>query len=109
MTTEQEIVKRVHEFMKARRGHVWFNVNPRYNGGSPAMVNFGTAVRVAIGEQEAHEDCLSGIFGEELRDKAERQGLKGIAEATREGPKKRGWDVLDLITLERYDRPYSTP
>jgi hypothetical protein len=104
---QQAIMKRFEEYQKLGRKRIHFNVAPRYTPGSPAQVPIRTAVMVALEERQAIKHNLDGIYGEERRKKAEELGLKGIVEARREGPKKRGWDVLDLITGERFDRPYT--
>lgn len=81
-----------------------FNVRPRYGCGSPAMVDEVTAHRVAESEQDSYEAALSGIYGEELKARAEALGVRGIAEAVHET--RKGWEVRDLITGETYLRPF---
>ena len=92
-----------HFFDTRRRGQVGFSVYPRYSGGSPAGVNMETAIRVALREQEEYESILYGEEGLEAQERAKRMGLAHIAEARRELPK--AWDILDLITGERHERP----
>lgn len=81
-------------------------VAPRYTPGSPALVDMTTALRVAAEEAEAIQAALDGAWGEEQKARAERLGLRGIAEDKREqgSGKKHGWDVLDLCTGERFFR-----
>jgi hypothetical protein len=88
----------------ARHSNISYNVAPRYTCGSPAMVDERTAVQVAAEEKHFYEMALTGAFGEEDQTKAKTLGLLGIAEARHERPK--GWDVLDLITQERFFRPF---
>lgn len=86
----------------------YFNVNPRYTSGSPAMVDGPTAARVAVQEREAYERELAGTYGEELKKRAETLGLKGIVEhVLREERRDRrdGFMVRDLLTDETYWRP----
>lgn len=86
----------------------YYNVRPRYTSGSPAMVDAQTAARVAKQEKAAYEDALSGDLGAELKERAEREGLKGIAERVmREERQNRvnGFVVYDLILCKEYWRP----
>ncbi len=88
----------------ATRKAAHFNVKPRYTPGSPGMVDETLALRVAAQEKDSYETCLTGIYGEEMKAKAEREGLFGIAEEVRET--RKGWEVRDLITRETYLRPF---
>lgn len=84
------------------------NVRPRYTPGSPAMVDMRTASKVALDEKEFYEYALSGTWGQAEKERAEREGLKGIAEQIlREKRQNRqnGFVVRDLITGEEYWRP----
>jgi len=87
----------------------YYNLRPRYTPGSPAMVyDNQTAARVAKSEKSFYEDALTGIMGTELKERAEREGLKGIVERVlRERRENRvnGFVVYDLITCEEYWRP----
>jgi len=86
----------------------YYNVRPRYTSGSPAIVDAQTAGRVAKQEKEAYEDALTGIFGIELKTRAEREGLGGIAErvmSARRQNRTDGFVVWDLITCTEYWRP----
>lgn len=76
--------------------NAFFNLVPRYTCGSPAMVDLGEACRVADHERDAYENNRTGVFGEELKAKAEAKGLHGIAYARWE----KGGKVwrLDLLT-----------
>jgi len=88
--------------------NTYYNVRPRYTSGSPAMVDAQTAARVAKQEKAAYEDALSGQLGVELRERAEREGCRGIAERVmRERRQNRvnGFDVYDLILCQEYWRP----
>jgi hypothetical protein len=86
------------------RRRVSYNVRPRYTGGSPAMVDERTARRVAESEQDSYEAALEGIYGPEYQERADSLGVRGIAEAVYET--RKGWEVEDLITGERYLRPF---
>lgn len=86
----------------------YYNVRPRYTSGSPAMVDAQTAAHVAKSEKSFYEDALSGIMGTEMRERAEREGLKGIAERVmREERRNRrnGFIVYDLLMCQEYWRP----
>lgn len=85
---------------------IYFTVAPRYTCGSPAMVRQEIAERVALEEKRAYEHVLEGLEGEARKAKAERLGLRGIAECKWEkgAGKKHGWEVEDLCTGERLFR-----
>lgn len=97
---------RIKDFKGRRRNPVRFNVRPRYTPGSPAQVSEKTARMVAHQEQTlgGYPAYIEGIYGEENKAKAQREGLAGIVEARIET--RKGWDVLDLITGERFLRPF---
>jgi hypothetical protein len=72
------------------------------------MVDGPTAAHVAKDEREFYDYALSGVWGEADKLKAEKLGLKGIAEhVLREERRGRvdGFVVRDLITDETYWRP----
>ena len=84
------------------------NVRPRYTPGSPAMVDLRTASKVAKDEKEFYEYALSGTWGAKEKERAEREGLAGIAEQVLFEKRERrtnGFIVRDLITGEEYWRP----
>lgn len=82
-----------------------YNVRPRYTAGSGAMVARSLAFRVAAQERDAHKTCLTGVYGPEAQARAEILGLHGIVEEVTET--RKGWDVLDLCTGERYLRQFT--
>lgn len=88
------------------RHPIYFHVYPRYSCGSPAMVDEATARRVAEQEIAIARDAMHGNQGPFAQQLAERWGLRGIVESTQECPRRKGWTVHDLITDERYLRPY---
>jgi len=88
-----------------RRSRFQCNVRPRYTGGSPALVDLATAQQVAASEMRSHGDALEGIHGEAHQERAQRLGLRGIAEQVKET--RKGWEVVDLITGEQYLRPFN--
>jgi hypothetical protein len=81
-------------------GH--YNVRPRYTPGSPALVPYDIARRVATEERLAREHDLSGVHGEDLLARAERLGLGRIVYFTLE--QRGGVTVTDLLTSEQYRR-----
>lgn len=89
---------------KRRPRNRHYNVRPRYTPGSPSGVPEETAMKVAADEKKAYERTLTGVYGEEERAKAEKEGLLGIAEEVVE--RRKHWDVRDLITGETYTRPF---
>lgn len=95
--------ERLRDFL-GRRRTFFFNVAPRYTSGSPAMVTEETALRVAAQEQRSYQHALEGIYGPDEQSKAMSKGLNGIAECVVET--RQGWDTLNLITGERYVRPF---
>jgi hypothetical protein len=105
---EFNIEVRLHDFFSSTRSRqpVHYNVAPRHTSGSPAMVDERTALRVARQERVSYERSLEGFYGEESREKAQEAGISGIVEVRRE--KKKSWDVLDLCTGERFERPFTT-
>ncbi len=84
--------------------NMFAQVAPRYTPGSPAMVHLDIAARVAAQEHDAYKYRMAGYCGPEEQLRAERLGLMGIAEILTET--RKGWDVEDLITHERYLRPF---
>lgn len=82
----------------------YYNVRPKYSPGSPAMVNAQTAAMVAHDEKEGHARALEGIYGDDEKAKAEKDSLLGLAEQVTE--RADAWIVLDLITGDRYVRPF---
>ena len=90
--------------MPRNTGH--FNVAPRYTPGSPALVDEGIAVRVALQERSSIVHVLDGMEGEKNQKRAERLGLRGIVEyrVFRGSGKKEGWEVTDLCTGEKLFR-----
>jgi hypothetical protein len=102
LRTHDERYARLTEWIAQRkRADYRFNVKPRYTAGSPAMVDEGTAHRVAESELQSFEYASDERCGAETAEKARRLGLGGIVTAMREQPRGKGWDVLDLITGER--------
>jgi len=95
---------------------LYYNVNPRYTPGSPAMVSKSIAEHVAQQEREGYERALTGVMGEEDKAKAETAGLRGVVEGVLAEKKWRvltegkwqaqaGFVILDLCTKEVYWRP----
>lgn len=83
---------------------VTYHVAPRYSGGSPAMVDYDTAARVAMEEMRAYAEALEGSRAERERERAERLGIAGIVESRLESAQ--GWNVGDLLTGETSFRPF---
>jgi hypothetical protein len=69
------------------------------------MVPERIARRVAAQELDAYEHALTGVYGVEERERAEREGLMGISELLVET--RKGWQVTDLCTGEKYVRPFA--
>lgn len=90
-------------YQHAGRGAHW-HIEPRFTGGSPAMISLGEVAHVAVQEFEARERCATGVFGEELKAKAEQpDALKGIAYGRWEKGKK--VFRFDLLTGETFEEP----
>lgn len=87
-----------------KRRAVHYNVAPRYSPGSPALVDRETAKKVALDEEDAYFFAMEGRYGAEKQQRAETEGLKGIVEALVET--RKGWDILDLLTGDRFTRPF---
>ena len=87
-----------------RTNNLTHNVRPRYTPGSPACVQGGLASRVAREEREAIRGALEGAWGEVAKAHAEKVGLANIVTCKLE--RRGGWDVHDLLTDERYRRPF---
>lgn len=87
-----------------KRGH--YSVRPRYTPGSPALVDYRTAQRVAEQEKDSYRGDLGGYYGEELQARAEKLGLRGIVEyrVERGSGKNHGWEIEDLCTGEKLFR-----
>lgn len=75
-----------------------YHVAPRYSAGSPSLVSEFIALRVAEQEKRGHEQALSGAWGDREKLRAERLGLRGVAELREET--KKGWLIFDLCTEE---------
>lgn len=77
-----------------------YNVRPRYTPGSPAAVDRKTAEQVAREERDAYGHALTGIMGENERERAELLGVEGIAYTLHEQGSGRRfrWVQTDLIT-----------
>ena len=84
--------------------NVYFNVVPRYSPGSPAIVPEDIAHYVAVEESGAYERALSGGYGAAGKARAQRFGLRGISERRTEYAEC--WVIEDLITRERFVRPF---
>lgn len=82
----------------------FYHVAPRYTGGSPALVSEFIAHRVAEQEKNGHEQALSGFWGDQQKLRAERLGLRGVAELREET--KKGWLIFDLCTEEHLLKLY---
>lgn len=106
MSDSENHFKCLNAFKGRRRNNIIFSVRPRYSPGSPAQVNEGIARRVAVDEVADYERALSGVYGEAHKNKAKSEGLSDIVVAMIEV--RKGWDVLDLITGERYTRPFNS-
>lgn len=78
-----------------------YNVTPRYTPGSPALVKRDIALMVAKQEQRAYEHALTGFMGDAEKSKAERLGLRGIAEERCE--QRDRWLIHDLCTGENLE------
>jgi hypothetical protein len=81
----------------------YYSVHPRFSCGSGAQVSEEIALTVAAQEKEHYEMALTGAFGEDDLDAARQpDALRGIVEAITES--KGGWNVVDLITGEKFWR-----
>lgn len=103
--TAIELCERAFQALPSgRRFNLHWSIAPRFTSGSPAMLSLGEVARVAIQEQEAHANCLTGVFGEELKAKAERPDpLANIAY----GRWEKGGKVFryDLLTGKTFEEP----
>lgn len=84
---------------------IYYNVRPRYTPGSPAMVDHRTASKVAQDEADAHANTCTGVYGVDAMETAMRDSKRGIAEECTE--RADCWIVRDLITGDRYVRPFT--
>jgi len=83
----------------------YFNVAPRYSGGSSAQVSEDIARKVVEDEKHFYDIALSGVYGEEKRAQAERDGLDGIVYTMTEHSQH--WLVCDLITGRVRVKPFN--
>jgi hypothetical protein len=81
--------------------NTYYNVAPRYTAGSPALVDYTTAMQVAKEEARAYPHCLDGTYGPELQARAKELGLHGIVESRTNYAHH--YLAEDLITGRRYD------
>lgn len=86
----------------ARSVAVYHNVSPRYSGGSPAQVDFETALKVVDDERRGYDIALSGAYGENEQRDARVRGLAGIVEEREE--RADCWLVTDMLTGARFIR-----
>ena len=86
------------------KNKTFFYVRPRYTPGSPALVDQKTAEKVAREEADAFNHAREGVYGAEEAFRARKLGLHRIAYTMTE--RKNGFDVVDLLTKERYRRPF---
>lgn len=77
---------------------ITYSVYPRYTAGSPAMVPRETAEHVAQEELRCHRRALTGIYGDDKKRRAEKDGVSGIVEEVWEQNNK--LHFRDLITRE---------
>lgn len=103
---EDELLTRMNNVRPIKGKKVTYHVTPRFTPGSPAMVDFGIAKRVAFQESQSHHRGM--------RDNDERAaalGLQGIAYAMDE--RAECWIVTDLITnhvyIRMFDKQWKTP
>jgi hypothetical protein len=64
---------------KRRRGGGWYVV-PRYTPGSPALVDYAIAKKVAVEEMQSYHNALRGVYGQGEQYKALDMGLQGIVQ-----------------------------
>lgn len=83
---------------------MYYNVKPKYTPGSPGQVDQAMAFRVVDEERRCYAESLDGRYGERLQQIAKDHGLGGIVERVSE--LAIGWEVHDLITDERFIRPF---
>lgn len=80
----------------------YYQVNPRYSPGSPAMVPENIALEVKTNEMEGYKNCLEGVYGEDHKQYATKMGLGGIVLKYFE--KNGKLCFLDMITGRRFQR-----
>lgn len=86
-----------YPFARHFRSLHW-EVRPRYSGGSPAMVDAETCLKVAKQERYGYAAHYDGAYGPDLAKAARFCGLKGICFCWREVRGK--ISVYDLLTME---------
>jgi len=101
--TVEAVLNRVYENMKGIRVPIYFEVRPRYTCGSPGQVSERICAEEALSEQEGYQRALSGVYGEESKAKAEREGLEGIC-FVRWSKGNKTWRY-DLIMNVKYEEP----
>jgi len=92
----QQVLDRVYQATRGIRVPILFEVCPRYCSGSPTLVSEQVCAQEALDEQESRERHLSGVYGEEHKAKAEKEGLEWICFA-RWTKGNKAWRY-DLIT-----------
>lgn len=107
---QDELLERMNNVRPIAGKKVSYHVKPRYSPGSPAMVDFGIAKRVAWDEASTHQRALQGAYGDEQTIHAEKFGLEGIVYAMDE--RAECWIVTDLITghvhVRLFDKQWKT-
>jgi hypothetical protein len=107
----EELLHKMNNLVPVKGKRVSYHVAPRYTPGSPALVDFGIAKRVAWQEAETHQRLLTGVYDDAEADRATKLGLAGISYAMDE--RAECWIVTDLITGQMYirmfDRNWKTP
>lgn len=108
LNTDKLRYERLDEWIAERkRTRYYFNVEPRYTPGSPAMISEHLAMRLAGSELTAFNLAKDGRYGDDKAKKARELGPSNIVFVMRELPRGKGWDVLDLVTGERSTRPFA--
>lgn len=86
--------------------NTYFNVRPRYTGGSPAMVDREIAFRVLDEEHRSFHHANEGFYGPEKEKQAKEQGLNGIVEmVTEKGNKLFYLDLMTGLVSEKNLKP----
>jgi hypothetical protein len=97
---------------KSKERRTYHCIKPRYTPGIPATVDYEFAKQFTIEERNEYRKCLRSEYGQEMKDRADRLGLEGIANTRIKHTDKKdriSWSITDLITSKEIEHSLDAP